>query len=200
MFRSRVRPSVLLLVKRLIWPRSGWRRATEYLMHRVQRLPGTPYSIAAGLASGAAMSMTPFVGAHFFMAGGLAWLIRGNVIASAFGTIIGNPWTFPVIWILSHRLGTWMLGNAPDGPAEGHNFTNMFSALVRSLIEGDGTLFSTQVWPVWWPMILGSIPIALAVWAAVFMLCCRPIEVYQMRRRARRLSRQKQRGSVEQQT
>jgi uncharacterized protein (DUF2062 family) len=200
MFRSRARPSVLSLITKVVWPKSGWRRAGGYLMHRLHRLPGTPYSIAAGLASGVAMSMTPFIGVHFFMAGGLAWLIRGNVLASAFGTIAGNPWTFPVIWISSHRIGTWMLGEESAAAAGGHNFSDMFSALVRSLIEGDGDLFLDQVWPVWWPMILGCIPLTLIAWIGVYTLFYRPIEVYQVRRRAKRLSRQQQHASVEQQT
>ncbi len=189
MFRSRARPSVPLIVKRVLWPRTGWRRALEYLLHRVRRLPGTPYSIAAGLACGAAMSMTPFIGAHFFMAAALAWLIRANVIASMFGTIVGNPWTFPLIWIGSFQIGQWMLGGEDYVPSNEGSFTGMFSALVQSLIEGDGDLFATQVWPVWLPMILGCIPISIVVGLLVYAAFYRPIEIYQMRRRSRRAAK-----------
>jgi uncharacterized protein (DUF2062 family) len=190
MFRSRARPSVPILLKRFVWPRTGWRRASEYLLHRVQRLPGTPYSVAAGLACGAAMSMTPFIGAHFFLAAVLAWLIRANVIASTFGTIIGNPWTFPLIWIGSFRLGQWMLGEDSSIPGNEGGFSGMFSALIRSMIEADGHLFATQVWPVWLPMILGSIPLAIVTGLIVYATFYRPIELYQMRRLAKRLAKQ----------
>lgn len=192
MFRSRARPSVPLIVKRLLWPRTGWRRAVEYLLHRIRRLPGTPYSIAAGLACGAALSMTPLIGVHFFLAAAIAWLIRANVIASMFGTIIGNPWTFPLIWIGSYRLGQWLLGADGSLPSDQGGFSAMFSVLVRSLIEGDGTLFVTQVWPIWWPMILGSIPLTIFMAVLVYVAFYRPIELYQLRRKAVRMRREEQ--------
>ena len=66
---------------------------------RLKRLQGTPYSIATGFACGVAISFTPFIGFHMILAALTAWLIRGNIIASAIGTIVGNPWTFPFIWL-----------------------------------------------------------------------------------------------------
>ena len=55
------------LLKRLrgwLWPRTGWRRAGHYLVTRVKRTPGTPRGIAAGVATGVAVSLTPFVGLY----------------------------------------------------------------------------------------------------------------------------------------
>ena len=82
------------LLKRLrgwLWPRTGWRRAGHYLVTRVKRMPGTPRGIAAGVATGVAVSLTPFVGLHLLLALGLAYLAGGNLLAAALGTLVGNP-------------------------------------------------------------------------------------------------------------
>ncbi|MDG2244070.1 MAG: DUF2062 domain-containing protein [Rhodospirillaceae bacterium] len=185
MFRRRTQPSAFNLFKVLLWPKSGWTRAVEYLWHRLHRLPGTPHSIAAGLACGSAISVTPFVGVHFFMAGALAWLMRGNVLASAFGTVIGNPWTFPVIWLTTFYLGNFMLGKGFADTDPKFSFSDMFSGLIRSMIEADGALFVDRVWPMWWPMIVGSIPSALLTWILVYSIFYKLVHVYQARYAAR---------------
>ena len=72
------------------WPRIGWRRSGAYVAHRLRRLPGTPYRIAAGFACGAAVSFTPFIGLHFLLAVLLALAVRGILVASAIGTVVVN--------------------------------------------------------------------------------------------------------------
>ena len=88
MFKRRHPLRLIRRVREFVWPRGGWRRAALYIVHRLGRLPGTPYRVAAGFACGAAVSFTPFMGFHFVGAALLALLIRGNVIASAIGTAI----------------------------------------------------------------------------------------------------------------
>lgn len=189
MFRRRARPPVLNMVKWFFWPERGWNRAGRYVWHRLHRLPGTPHSIAAGLACGGAMSVTPFVGVHFFLAAGLAWLMRGHILASAFGTAIGNPWTFPVIWVTTYYSGQFILGQGLPSPDISVDFADMFSGLVRSMIEADGVLFMEKVWPVWWPMIVGSIPAALLTWSIMYIVFYRLVQAYQKRRLAKRMGR-----------
>ncbi len=137
----------------VVWPRAGWRRASRYMAHRVRRLPGTPYRIAAGVASGAAASFTPFIGLHFVVAALLALLLRGNVVASAIGTAVGNPWTFPFIWTWIYTLGQWLMGAdaASDFPAT----LDMDYIFERPL-------------DVLWPMTLGALPTAVVVWIVIF--------------------------------
>ena len=137
----------------VVWPKAGWRRASRYMAHRVRRLPGTPYRIAAGVASGAAVSFTPFIGLHFVAAALLALLLRGNVVASAIGTAVGNPWTFPFIWTWIYTLGQWLMGAdaASDFPAT----LDMDYIFERPL-------------DVLWPMTLGALPTAVVVWIAIY--------------------------------
>lgn len=117
MFRRRKNRSLLTKIREFVWPSIGWRRAATYFAHRVRRLPGTPESIAAGLACGVAISFTPFIGFHFLLAALLSWIIGGNLLASAIGTAAGNPWTFPFIWAWIYTAGHWILGTG--GAEEG---------------------------------------------------------------------------------
>ena len=81
-FRRRQPRTKTQHARELVWPSAGWRRAGKYFWYRIVRMPGTPYSIAAGLACGVAVSFTPFLGCHFIMAAIFAWIIRANLLAS----------------------------------------------------------------------------------------------------------------------
>lgn len=97
-------------LKSRLWPQEGWKAYGRNLLLRLRRMPGTPRSIAAGVACGVAISFTPFVGFHLLLAALTAWIIRGNILASALGTAAGNPWTFPFIWLSVLYTGRRMLG------------------------------------------------------------------------------------------
>ena len=176
LFRRRHYPGLLLRVRELFWPRAGWWRVSYYLMHRVRRLPGTPHGIAVGFAFGAAISFTPFIGFHFALAALLTWAIGGSILASAIGTAVGNPWTFPFIWIWCYRLGTWMLGS-------GH--VDLSADLSISFIFDNP-------WRVLLPMFLGSLPTGLVAWIAIYWPVRRMVEGYHHRRERRRERRKAQ--------
>lgn len=171
----------------VFWPRAGWRRASAYVGHRLGRLNATPHAIAAGLASGVAAAITPLVGLHFLTAMGLAALLRGNLIAALLGTFFGNPWVWPFIWIASYRLGFWMhpepMGPAMVSPAE---FVALFADMTRAAVTLDLALFVDEVWPIWLPMMIGSLPISVAAWLVCYALVRRPVAAYQHRRREKR--------------
>ena len=171
LFRARSRPGPGQRLRQFLWPRSGWRRAANYLWYRLARLPGTPHSIAAGLACGAAMSFTPFVGLHFVFAALIAWAIGANIIASAIGTVLGNPWTFPLIWLWTYELGAWMLGL---DPGLGLHIELSYSYLVDN------------VYRLLLPMLVGSLPISAVVWLAVYWPTRYLVAGFQHARRLRR--------------
>ena len=104
------------------------------MLHRLARLPGTPHSIAAGFACGVAMSFTPLVGVHILLALFLSWLIGGSLFSAVIGTIVGNPWTFPFIWLWIYNLGLW-LGFATAGAGQvgfGAFFAEFIDAALRT--------------------------------------------------------------------
>ncbi len=173
MFKRREPLPIVHRVWGFLWPRSGWRRASLYVAHRLGRLPGTPYRIAAGFACGAAVSFTPFMGFHFICAALLSLLIRGSVIASAIGTAVGNPWTFPFIWLWTYNLGQWLLGDA---------------GVYRLPPDLSMTYIFDHVKGVFWPMMVGGFPTAVVAWFAFFWPA-RLVVAHFQRRRRRRLRR-----------
>jgi len=168
------------------------------MLHRVGRLPGSPYSIAAGFACGAAISFTPLVGLHFCLGALWAWAVRGNIVASMIGTAVGNPWTFPFIWVATYKFGSW-LGLGPTHAeirgsefVAGHHgidFPALFAAMVDASTRGDVIYLFDRIWPIWLPMFLGSLPFVALAWP-LFFLPLRPVvAAYQHRRIAERLRR-----------
>lgn len=113
--------------------------------------------------------MTPLMGFHFVLAGLLAWIIGGSILASAIGTAVGNPWTFPFIWLWIYNLGSWMLGS-PDQ-------------------LGPETITPGYVWDhpmdVLLPMLAGSLPTGILIWLIMFWPIRRLVQGYQSRRSAR---------------
>ena len=109
-FKRRKEPSFLRRVQAVLWPDKGFARGWRYLRHRVERLNDTPASIAFGCAIGAFVSFSPLFGLHFVIAALIAKLFRVNIIASLFGTAVGNPITFPFIAAGSMALGSFLLG------------------------------------------------------------------------------------------
>jgi len=174
MFKRRARRTFWGRAREFIWPQSGWRRAFAYMTHRIKRLPGTPQSIAAGVACGVAASFTPLVGFHFILAALLAWLIGGSIIASAIGTAVGNPWTFPFIWIGIYRLGALILGwdvseTLPDGLTLTYIVDNPIAVLL--------------------PMVVGGVPAALVAWSVTYWPVLNIVTKYRELRRRRMAKR-----------
>lgn len=119
------------------------------LVKRLNRIRADPHAVAAGFASGVALSFTPLFGLHILLAIGMAWLLRGHLVAAAIGTAIGNPITFPVIVSGAYATGAAMLG-APEGLAE--------AGMGRIL--RDGFLIT----------LAGSVPLAVVAFGASYAL------------------------------
>ena len=175
MFRRRIPLPWHLQLRELVWPRRGWQRVATYIKHRLGRLPGTPYRIASGFACGAAVSFTPFIGLHFVLAALGALAFRGNVIASAIGTAVGNPWTFPFIWYWIYSFGRTLLGqeNSAALPAD-----LSLSYIFERPLE------------IFWPMTVGALPTAMVAWLVSYLIMHRIVAGYQTARRRQRIRRQ----------
>lgn len=112
-FKRRTPKTYWEAFKHALYPRGGWTRAIQYIIHRVRRLPDPAHKISRGIAVGVFTCFTPFFGMHFFIAAWLAWLVRGNVMAALMATFFGNPLTFPIIAAVSMELGAFLLGRPP---------------------------------------------------------------------------------------
>ncbi|HEY6065986.1 MAG TPA: DUF2062 domain-containing protein [Thermoanaerobaculia bacterium] len=79
-----------------------------------------PERVAAALALGIGVGFSPFMGVHFLIAIGLAFLLRLNRIDALLGTLAGNPWTLPPVYAAGYALGRRILNydrrRVPDLP------------------------------------------------------------------------------------
>lgn len=182
LFKQRERPGQWERFKLRLWPRVSWRRSALYYLKRILRLSGTPYAIAMGAAVGAGVSLTPFIGFHLLIIAGIAWAVRGNIIAGAIASCVGNPFTFPFVWAGSYRLGKLMLGqSAASAPQR----------LEHDLLEKSWD----QLWPVLKPMTIGSIPLAFVFGCAVYLVVYKAVSAYRENRSERFAGRRSQASS-----
>lgn len=179
-FRRRTPADGWERARTFLWPRRSFARSAQYFQKRVLRLSATPHAVAAGVASGVFASFLPFMGLHFVIAAVVAFIIRGNMLASALGTAIGNPLTFPFIWGASYQLGRFFLyGTHPREIEPLH--------LGKALWN----LEFAQLWnPLLKPMTAGGVPLGLLFGLVFYIVTRWATAAFQERRRRRLLSRQ----------
>jgi len=196
-FKRRTQRSYFQAIAEFFYPRGGWWRAAQYIVHRLRRLPDPAHKISRGIAAGVFVSFTPLFGFHFVAAALIAWMLRGNILAAVLGTFVGNPITFPIIATLSVKLGSWMLGVA--GPEVSHpSVVSAFSYASLEIWNNLRAMFTSD--PVLWhklseffdhvflPYLVGGIaPGILAGFVAYF--ASRPLITAYQKARIKRLKK-----------
>ncbi|PCI33800.1 MAG: hypothetical protein COB54_02010 [Alphaproteobacteria bacterium] len=166
------------------------------MRHRLARIPGTPYAIAAGFACGAAVSFTPFLGLHFLLAALMAWIIGANILTSAMGTIVGNPWTFPFILPATYHVGCWLLampgkenflGQINDTLGR-YNLMEILSSPMATL----GPFLQTTLLP----MFVGGLLLGSIIWGLFFWVLEKLVREYKHKRLSKRAKAAKSRREV----
>ncbi|WP_298844292.1 DUF2062 domain-containing protein [uncultured Roseobacter sp.] len=175
-----------------LWPRGGWARAFHYVKHRMRRLPDSPERIARGIWAGVFASFTPFYGFHFFIAAGLATVMRGNVIASLMATFFGNPLTYVPIGVAALSTGHWLLGDTMD-EAVPRSFGGKFVDAGADLKDNFKAMFTedTADWSGWhvfydeifFPYMVGGILPGIFFATLCYYLSVPLIRAYQKRRK-----------------
>lgn len=193
-FKRRDKLTPLRWVAQWVWPKGGWSRAVRYMRLRLNRLPGTPDSISRGLFAGVFTAFTPMFGLHFVVAGILAKLMRGNVLAALLSTFVGNPLTYVPIAVVSLKVGYFMLGTETELLHErsfvgkfydaGHDLLHNFYALfTEELANWDALLrFGHEIFI---PYLIGGIVLGAVAGLAAYYLSLPMITAYQHRRRGR---------------
>lgn len=164
MFVRDQKPSKWKMIKEFIYPDMGYWRTLKYMYYRVVRLSDHTSKIAAGLAIGAAISFSPLMGTHFVQSLALAHIFRVNYLASMVGTFVGNPWTFPFLWVAGYELGVQILQlfgyDAQASLPDSDGLT--LSAILHLLWEQPIDLFL--------PWMLGGYVCALICWPIAFCI------------------------------
>lgn len=174
LFKRRDKASILESVRIFLWPRRSWARSVNYVLLRVNRLSGSAHAIALGCAVGIFVSYTPIMGFHFLAAATIAYLVGGNLLASALGTFFGNPITFPFIWASAYKFGHWILGN------------NVGEFRVAELLAAfsNGPLHAlNNAYEIYMkPMMIGGIPLGFVCGFFGYFIIRKLVENYQNRR------------------
>ena len=200
-FRRRDRRPLLRVLLELLWPRGGWGRAAQYVRHRVRRLPDTPEKISRGIWAGVFTTFTPFYGLHFLVAGLIAVIMRGNVLASLMATFFGNPLTYIPIAYASLTTGHWLLGTRLDRSLLAQRSTQhcdigcQFSYAFQDLWHNLKAMFTENRmdWhglasfasEVFYPYLIGGVLPGIIVATISYYLSVPVIRAYQNRRRKR---------------
>lgn len=189
MFRRRTKPPLL----HRVWPRRGFGRVLRYYSKRILRLRATPHAIAAGVAAGVFAGFTPFLGLHIVMAAAIAWIIGGNLVASAIATFVCNPVTVAFMWGATYEVGRFILHGArrsthapPLSPAATPDFGHMITHLEFVRL---GKQFARLWRPVLEPMAIGAIPVGIVFALAAYLLTRWGVASFQAERRRRMLAK-----------
>ena len=133
------------------------------LLERLGALKASDNAIALGFACGAGISMTPFIGFHSILAILSAWMMHASIPSALIGTIVGNPWTFALIWPATYETGRLILSiNARSNI----DFIMIFKNLKEAFLKSDYADVLLDVKEVIVPMIVGSV----LFYAATFLI------------------------------
>jgi uncharacterized protein (DUF2062 family) len=166
MFNSRGNRGWLRAIVDFVWPRRGFRNAWNYRMLRLSGMRVCPHRLSLGFAAGASASFTPLIGLHFILALVLALVVRGNTLASAVGTVVGNPVTFSFIWLATYQVDSRIIGVSPIA-GSGAPATPGETAAAGAAWDEFGPIFQETLLP----MLVGAVPLGLIGAAASYALC-----------------------------
>ena len=175
-----------------VYPRSGFKRATRYVVYRMRRLPDQPHRVARGVFAGFFIGFLPLPGLQFLAAWGAARLVRGNVLAALLGTFNTNPVTTPFFAVLAMTLGHWIMGiEAPlNAKYIGHAFGeaghdlwfNFLAMFGPQKTQWDGLI---QFWhEIYVPYLIGALGPALILSTIAYYVTIPLVEAYQKARAA----------------
>lgn len=143
-------------------PQAGvWTRLKHWLQAHhmtLMTLPDTPHSIALGSAIGMFFGFTPLFGLKTLLSLAVAWLLKGNKIASFISVTLHDlilPF-WPAIFLWEYKMGMWTLHRRlPQRPGFRH-------VALRDYMEW------TTFFTVGQPLLVGSLFLALPAAAVVY--------------------------------
>ena len=176
--------------KESVWPSMGWVRTFHYYRHRIFRGGTSAYRITAGLALGMSISFSPFIGTHFLQVAAMAPVMRASVLAGFAGTVFGNPWTFPFLFMAGYKVGVFIctlfgMGDFLMLP----DFMTM-SSFIEKPFMFLSYLFANPL-KLLMPMALGGYVCAVLFWPLAYLLLYYPVRLARLSYRRERRKRRK---------
>jgi uncharacterized protein len=190
--------------RQFVYPDGGFRRNTRYMVHRMRRLPDEPHRVARGVFAGSLIGFLPLPGVQFIAAAGLAWVMRGNVLAALLGTFNSNPVTTPFFAVAAIALGHWMLGI--QTPLSAEAIGSAFANAGRDLWHNFVSIFTDDVarwhglerfWDeVYLPYFIGALGPGVILSLAFYYLTIPVVQAYQKARAAKSGERRERRMNL----
>ena len=180
MFKRRTKATFFEKVKVFLRTFYSIRMYMRYILFKLSRSGDSDHRIVCGLASGIAISVTPFVGLHFTLSMIIAFILRGSPVAAAIGTAFGNPITFPFIWITIYKTGLFFM---PSFKMVGNvKFVEFFISVKDTIVSFDIDKFFDKIYPVFFPMLIGSIPYYLITFLLSYFVIRSLLKEYRLAR------------------
>jgi uncharacterized protein len=150
----------------------------------------SPDRVAAAIALGVGVGFSPFIGVHFVLAIGLAFLFRLNRVDAVLGQFVGNPWTLPPVFAAGYRLGRQLLRydrtEVPDLPWDRLLHRDFWHAFTGPTLRPRLASF-----------LVGTLVLATLIGLAAYLLVRAALRIYHRRhpRVAERAARMRDRAS-----
>ena len=150
---------------------------------RFLKIRGNPHEIAAGLALGLFVAMSPFIGIHMALAVCLAALFKWNKISAVAGVWLSNPITMPALYG-----ATWFVGSKITGVKLADNIPHSFNlkATYAFLLKTPALITTLTIGG-----IVVGVPLAIAVYYVAYSILQRYQEEVREKLRKRKIRRKK---------
>ncbi|MGE5209035.1 MAG: DUF2062 domain-containing protein [Alphaproteobacteria bacterium] len=124
----------------------------------------TPHSIAFGSAIGIFFGFTPLYPLKTLLSIAVAWVFRCNKIAAAIAVTLHDVliWAMPAIYVAEYQFGCWALQHPPALRVHFRQFG------LRDILHWH--VFSSLIWPTFWPALVGSLFLAIPSAIVVYFL------------------------------
>jgi hypothetical protein len=160
----------------------SWRR----LYCRIVRQEGSPESVARGLAIGLFVGFAMPMGGQLVVAIPLAFILKGNKVLAALGTVVTNPYTSLVIYPIQCWIGALLLGSPLDFHFLEERFKSLLAQPSWDALKGLGVDLLV-------PFLVGGLLLAVLTCVPTYYLTLRTVRAYRARKlikkRMRRLLR-----------
>jgi len=98
---------------------------------------------------------------------------------------VGNPWTFPFIWVGVYNVGNWIL-RTNDVDAQDVDFLHVLTESMEAMHRLNFEYLVETSGPVFIPMLVGCVPVFVVVWFLSYVPLRPMISKYQAARHHKR--------------
>lgn len=179
LFKRKKKLSQFEKLKNFLFPPKGIIRGYKYILKRLFRLNGSPHSIALGAAFGIAIAMTPFFGLQLILTFIFDFIFKANITASLISSIIGNPLTFPFIWISGYKLGNFILSNEN---IDNTSFLTSIEQIKEAFQTSNWNLIENSALAILTPMTIGGLLLGFIFGIITYIFTIKAIKKYKLQK------------------